>query len=223
MRRTTSALWLDVAAPQVLGTRRRDAERIVGSTCDAVTMPSWTSQTCDVVVVVSSSRPSSPRKTHASTPRRASTPAIIGAIRRSAQPTAWAAGLTGLASGPRTLKVVGMRELAPRTRGVPHRRVERRREAERDADLLGEAGHLVGPQVQPDAERLEHVGGAGLRGRRAVAVLDHARARRRPRRSRPSSRCSRSSSGRRRCRRRRARGPGSSAAWRRRTSRRAVR
>ncbi len=59
-------------------------------------------------MVVSSSSPSSPRKTQASTPRRANTPAITGAIRRSAQPMAWACGRAGFASGPRKLKVVPM-------------------------------------------------------------------------------------------------------------------
>ena len=56
--------------------------------------------------MVSSSRPSSPRKTHASTPRRAKTPAITGAIRGSAQPIAWAPGRAGFVSGPRRLNEV---------------------------------------------------------------------------------------------------------------------
>ena len=55
---------------------------------------------------MSSSRPSSPRKTHASTPRRAKTPAITGAILASAQPIAWACACAGLVSGPRKLNVV---------------------------------------------------------------------------------------------------------------------
>ena len=78
-----------------------------GSTLTSVTLPSWTVHTDDVVVVVSSSRPSSPRNTQASTPRAAKTPAITGAIRASAQPIAWAAGRLGLVSGPRKLKAVG--------------------------------------------------------------------------------------------------------------------
>ena len=41
---------------------------------------------------------------------------------------------------------------------------------------LGDLGDARRGQVEPDAERLEHVGRAGLRGGRAVAVLDHARA-----------------------------------------------
>ena len=68
-------------------------------------------------------------------------------------------------------------ELAARCRGVPHGRVEGGREAEGDAGLLGHLGHPLGGQVQPDAERLEHVGAAGLRGGRPVAVLDDLRAR----------------------------------------------
>ena len=58
--------------------------------------------------MVSSSRPSSPRKTRARPPRAARTSAITGAIRRSAQPTAAATGRAGLVSGPRKLKTVGM-------------------------------------------------------------------------------------------------------------------
>ena len=79
-----------------------------GSTVAVSTTPSCTVHTDDVVVVVSSSRPSSPRNTHASTPRPAKTPAITGAIRGSAQPIAWAAGRVGFVSGPRKLKVVPM-------------------------------------------------------------------------------------------------------------------
>ena len=56
------------------------------------TSPACTHHTREVVVVVSSSSPSSPRNTQASTPRRANTPAITGAIRGSAQPIACAAG-----------------------------------------------------------------------------------------------------------------------------------
>ena len=49
-------------------------------------------------------------------------------------------------------------------------------------------GHALGPEVDDDAERLEHVGRPALRRRGPVAVLGD-RARRRPRRpARPSSR-----------------------------------
>ena len=68
----------------------------------------------------------------------------------------------------------GDAELAPRHRRVPQGRVEGGREAEGDADLLGEPGDAVGRQVEPDPQRLEDVGRAGLARGRAVAVLDHA-------------------------------------------------
>jgi hypothetical protein len=72
----------------------------------------------DVVAVVSSSSPSSPRTTSADTPRRANTSAITPAIRASAQPMAWAPGWAGLVSGPRKLNAVATRARAaapPRT------------------------------------------------------------------------------------------------------------
>ncbi len=73
-----------------------------------MTWPSCTRQTREVVVVVSSSNPSSPRKTQASTPRPAKTPAITGACRGSAQPIACAPARAGLVSGPSRLNVVPM-------------------------------------------------------------------------------------------------------------------
>ena len=60
--------------------RRRAGRRLLA------TLPSRTTHTREVAVVVSSSRPSSPRKTSAEEPRSASTPAMIGAIRASATP-----------------------------------------------------------------------------------------------------------------------------------------
>ncbi len=75
----------------------------VGTTC-----PSRTTQTAEVVAVVSSSRPSSPRKTRARRPRRAITSARTGAMRASAHPMAEAAGRAGLLSGPRKLNTVPM-------------------------------------------------------------------------------------------------------------------
>ena len=72
----------------------------------SLTAPSCTTQTLEVVAVVISSSPSSPRNTQASTPRWANTPAITGAIRGSAQPIAWAPGRAGFASGPSKLNVV---------------------------------------------------------------------------------------------------------------------
>ena len=104
-RRSSAVRRRDAEGARVDRRRRHDRRRAPATTCD-------------VVVVVSSSSPSSPRNTQASTPRRASTPAMIGAIRGSAQPIAWAAGLTGLASGPRKLNVVRDR----RARGAARRR-----------------------------------------------------------------------------------------------------
>ena len=77
-----------------------------------MTTPSLTHHTCVVVDTVTSSRPSSPRKTAASLPRSAKTPARSGAMRASAQPTAAYVGWAGLVSGPRKLNAVPM----PRSR-----------------------------------------------------------------------------------------------------------
>jgi hypothetical protein len=67
-----------------------------------------TSSIVEVVVVVSSSRPSCPYSTIAClVPVRRSTSAMIGAIRGSATPSAWCAALAGLVSGPRKLNTVG--------------------------------------------------------------------------------------------------------------------
>ena len=68
----------------------------------------------------------------------------------------------------------GDAQLATRHGSMAERRVEGRREAERDPDLLGEAGDPVGRQVETDPQGLQHVGRAGLAGGGAVAVLDHA-------------------------------------------------
>ncbi len=59
-------------------------------------------------MTVSSSIPSSPRKTSAETPRRARTAASSGASRASATPTARAFGAAGFVSGPRMLNTVRM-------------------------------------------------------------------------------------------------------------------
>jgi hypothetical protein len=61
-------------------------------------------------------------------------------------------------------------------RGVPHRRVERRREEERDAGL--DQAALDGGRRRPDvdAERLEHIRAAAPAGHGSVAVLRHAHA-----------------------------------------------
>ena len=79
VRRVATAQRLDRAAvePEVGRVER-----------EPVTVPSRTHQTVDVVARVSSSRPSSPRKTAAGRPRPAKTPAMSGAMRASATPTA---------------------------------------------------------------------------------------------------------------------------------------
>ena len=77
-----------------------------------MTTPPRTHHTCVVVDTVTSSRPSSPRKTAASLPRSAKTPASSGAMRASAQPTAAYVGWAGLVRGPRKLNAVPM----PRSR-----------------------------------------------------------------------------------------------------------
>ena len=132
--------------------------------------PGWTS------VVVISSRPSSPRNTKASCPRRANT---LGHQRRHArhrrQPIADAAGCAGLVSGPRKLNAVGMPSSRRGTAVMPERRVEHRREAERDARSLAKTSRIVvGRDVEPDAELLEDVGRAAGARRGPVAVLDDA-------------------------------------------------
>ena len=96
-----------VAAAQRSGRRPRDPELGRVEPVLARPAPSATTQTRDVVVVVSSSRPSSPRNTRAERPRPASTSAITGAIRSSATPIADADGRAGLVSGPRKLNTVG--------------------------------------------------------------------------------------------------------------------
>ena len=63
------------------------------------------------------------------------------------------------------------RELPPHRRRVAHRGVVRRREQEAEAELVDRAFDSGRRQLEPEAERLEHVRGAGGRRDRAVAVL----------------------------------------------------
>ncbi len=62
-------------------------------------------------------------------------------------------------------------ELAPDGRRVLHRRVVRRSEEEREAELVDRLLDLLAWQLELEAERLEDVGGAGARRHGAVAVL----------------------------------------------------
>ena len=85
----------------------------------SVTVPPETAHTRVGAAVVNSSSPSSPRITSTESPRAANTPAITGAIRGSAQPTAPDFGWAGLVSGPRKLNAVGTpisRRVAPACR-----------------------------------------------------------------------------------------------------------
>ena len=141
----------------------------------SATSPSCTRHTVEVVVVVSSSSPSSPRNTQASTPRPAK---HAGHHRR--HPRVGAADRLGGRPGrvgQRAEEVEGGAdaELAPRHGGVPHRRVEGGGEAEGDAGLVG---HARRPGPAGRSSRMPSASStsarAGLRGRRAVAVLDHA-------------------------------------------------
>ena len=79
--------------------------------------------------------------------------------------------------GQRTEEVEDRRhpELAAGGGRVPQRRVEPRREAERDAGALDALDDALGGEVDDDAELLQQVGRAAGRGRGPVAVLDHPR------------------------------------------------
>ena len=140
--------------------------------------------------VVSSSSPSSPRTTSADAPRPANTSASTGASRGVGARRPAARRRLGRV-GERAEHVDRRRTPSSRARrrGVPHRRVEHRREAEPDAGLVHARGHRRGRQVDGHAERLQHVRGAAGRRRGPVAVLDHRHARPPRRRRRPSSRC----------------------------------
>ena len=151
----------------------RDAEVRAQSTTDSVTPPSRTSQIRVGPVGAISSSPSSPRNTRALEP-----PPGQHAGHERGHPG------VGDADGARArLRRVGERaeeveggadaQLGAGGGGVPERRVEHLREAERDPDLGGQLGDAGRRVVEPDPELLEHVGGAGRRRGRPVAVLDH--------------------------------------------------
>ncbi|ORW89004.1 hypothetical protein AWB92_21975 [Mycobacterium sp. IEC1808] len=78
-----------------------------GSNVSRSTVPACTRQIVLVVVVVSSSRPSSPCTTSTLDRRDANTPAITSARSANAQPIKPARGLAGLVRGPRRLNTVG--------------------------------------------------------------------------------------------------------------------
>jgi len=78
-----------------------------GSKVSRSTVPACTRQMVLVVVVVSSSRPSSPCTTSTLDRRVANTPAITSASSPHAQPINPARGAAGFVSGPSRLKTVG--------------------------------------------------------------------------------------------------------------------
>jgi DNA polymerase III subunit epsilon len=78
-----------------------------GSKVNRSTVPACTRQMVLVVVVVSSSRPSSPCTTSTLDRRVANTPAITSARSPHAQPIRPARGEAGFVSGPSRLKTVG--------------------------------------------------------------------------------------------------------------------
>jgi hypothetical protein len=60
--------------------------------------------------------------------------------------------------------------------GMPHRRVETRREAEADPGLVHAAGNCGGLEIDGDAERLEEISAPARRRGGAIAVLAHLHA-----------------------------------------------
>ena len=100
-----------------------------------------------------------------------------GRTRRSAA----AAPAAGFASGPRRLKIV---RVPSSTRGPAAWRIDgwwRGREQEHAAGGAQDAGQPLHRRVDVDAERGQHVGAAGARRQRAVAVLGDRHAERRRR------------------------------------------
>jgi DNA polymerase-3 subunit epsilon len=81
--------------------------KAIGSKVSRSTMPACTRQMVLVVVVVSSSRPSSPCTTSTLERRVANTPAITSARSAHAQPIRPARGPAGFVSGPSRLNTVG--------------------------------------------------------------------------------------------------------------------
>ena len=104
-------------------------------------------------------------------PSRASAPAIVVEEAGSETPMSWRVAPAGLVSGPRKLKIVRTasslrtgttKRVAPWWAGANMKPKPTSLDAARDG---------LGREVDPHAERLEHVGRARQPGRRAVAVL----------------------------------------------------
>ncbi|OBI92869.1 hypothetical protein A9X01_08680 [Mycobacterium asiaticum] len=103
----TSAALASASPPRSSSISARAKPNPAGSNFSLSTVPACTRQMVLVVVVVSSSRPSSPCTTSTLDRRAANTPAITSASSANAQPISPARGLAGLVSGPSKLKTVG--------------------------------------------------------------------------------------------------------------------
>ena len=80
-------------------------------------------------------------------------------------------------------------QLAPRLRGVLHRRMERPREKERDAGVAQRPLDDRGRCIDIDAERLEDISRSAAARHRSIAVLRDRHAARRDARSRRPRKC----------------------------------
>ena len=87
-----------------------------------------------------------------------------------------AARARGIGERPQQVEDRARAELDPRAGDMAHRAVMPGRHEEADAGLLQRLRNERHVAVDIDAERRQHVGGAGLRGQRPVAVLDHGHA-----------------------------------------------
>ena len=124
--------------------------------------------------MVSSSRPSSPCTIRTRwAPRWRITPSMRSARLASASPTTSRRTWAGLAIGPRMLNTVGTP--SSRRLGPAWRMAGWNRGAKQNAmpGRLDAARHLLGRELEADAERLQQVGRPARRRRRPVAVLAH--------------------------------------------------
>ncbi|MDA4107985.1 hypothetical protein MHOL44478_12015 [Mycobacterium holsaticum DSM 44478] len=103
----TSAALLSASPPTNSDSSARANPNAAGSNVSRSTVPACTRQMVLVVVVVSSSRPSSPCTTSTLAPLVANTPAITSARSPQAQPIRPARGEAGLVNGPSRLNTVG--------------------------------------------------------------------------------------------------------------------
>ncbi|OBI77371.1 hypothetical protein A5663_22130 [Mycobacterium sp. E740] len=103
----TDAALASASPPTSSESSARSKPNAAGSNVSRSTVPACTRQIVLVVVVVSSSRPSSPCTTSTLDRRAANTPAITSASSPQAQPIRPARGDAGLVSGPSRLKTVG--------------------------------------------------------------------------------------------------------------------